>query len=80
MRASRHFLEIYEMKGKTPTAAEKAHWNRVAALGCIACRKDGLHNPLVSIHHVDGRTKAGAHMRVCRFARGITKTALALRG
>lgn len=58
------------MKGKTPTAAEKAHWNRVAALGCIACRKDGLHNTHVSIHHVDGRTKPGAHMRVLPLCAG----------
>lgn len=58
------------MKGRTPTAAEKVHWSRVAALGCIACRKDGLHNPMVSIHHVDGRTKAGAHMRVLPLCAG----------
>ena len=58
------------MKGRTPTAAEKAHWNRVAALGCIACSKDGLHNPMVSIHHVDGRTKPWAHMRVLPLCAG----------
>ena len=55
------------MKGRTPTAAEKAHWTRVAALGCIACRKDGLHNPVVSIHHVD---KPGAHFRVLPLCAG----------
>lgn len=58
------------MKGRTPTAEEKRHWSRVAALGCIACRKDGLHNPLVSIHHVDGRTKPGAHMLVLPLCAG----------
>jgi len=47
-----------------PTKAEKKHWDRVASLGCIACRQDGIHNPHVSIHHIDGRTKPGAHMRV----------------
>lgn len=46
------------------TKAERHHWDRVAALGCIACRKDGITNPWVSIHHCDGRTKPGAHMRV----------------
>ena len=42
----------------------KQYWSKVAALGCIACRKDGLFNDFVSIHHVDGRTKPGAHYKV----------------
>lgn len=46
------------------TEADKAWWDRVAALGCIACRKDGILNLWVSIHHTDGRTKPGAHRRV----------------
>lgn len=46
------------------TKAEKKHWDRVAALGCIACLNDGINNTYVSIHHIDGRTKPGAHMRV----------------
>jgi len=46
------------------TKAEKKWWGRVAELGCIACLKDGIHNEYVSIHHTDGRTKPGAHMRV----------------
>lgn len=46
------------------TKAERDHQNRVAALGCCACRKDGIENPFVSIHHVNGRTKPRAHMQV----------------
>jgi len=46
------------------TKADKAFWDRVAELGCIACRKDGILNPWVSIHHCDGRTKPGAHRKV----------------
>jgi len=46
------------------TKSEKSWYDRVAALGCIACRKDGITNPWVSIHHTDGRTKPGANMRV----------------
>lgn len=42
----------------------KAHWDKVAALGCIACRADGISNDYVSIHHTDGRTKPGAHFKV----------------
>ena len=52
------------------TALDKALWNRLAALGCIACRKDGNHNPHVSIHHIDGRTKPGCHQNVLPLCAG----------
>ena len=52
------------MKGKAPTKAEKQFHDRIASLGCIACKKENFFNPWVSIHHIDGRTKPGAHMRV----------------
>jgi len=47
-----------------PTKAEKEYWSKVAALGCIACRLGGVHSPVVSIHHTEGRTKPGAHKKV----------------
>ncbi|MES2320153.1 MAG: Ref family recombination enhancement nuclease [Pseudomonadota bacterium] len=46
------------------TPAEKLVWSKLAALGCIACMKDGRFNDYVSIHHVDGRTKQGCHLLV----------------
>lgn len=52
------------MKGRPPTADEQRFMTAIAALGCIACRKDGRHNAVVSIHHIDGRTKPGAHLLV----------------
>lgn len=52
------------MKGRAPTAAEEAFMHAMASLGCLACAKDGITNPWVSIHHIDGRTKPGAHMLV----------------
>ncbi len=58
------------MKGTTPTKAERQLWDRLASLGCIACRKDGRINGLVSIHHIDGRTKPGAHRRVLPLCAG----------
>lgn len=58
------------MKGRSPSAAEKRFHDQLAALGCIACRIDGNHNPTVSIHHIDGRTKPGAHMRVLPLCAG----------
>ena len=42
----------------------KELWSRMADYGCVACKKDGVYNNYVSIHHIDGRTKKGAHRRV----------------
>jgi len=58
------------MKGRPPTAAEAQFMSRIAALGCIACRKDGWRNPDVSVHHIDGRTKPDAHLLVLPLCAG----------
>lgn len=52
------------MRGRAPSAAERKWMDAVARLGCCACRKLGVEQPEVSLHHIDGRTKPGAHMRV----------------
>ena len=53
------------------TADEKVYWSRLAQeVGCIACLRDGNFNPHVSIHHIDGRTKAGCHMLVLPLCAG----------
>tara|TARA_B110000908_G_scaffold34724_1_gene41632 strand:- start:571 stop:867 length:297 start_codon:yes stop_codon:yes gene_type:complete len=52
------------------TKKEKAYHNDVASLGCIACYLDGNMNSEVSIHHCDGRTKKGAHMKVLPLCAG----------
>lgn len=53
------------MRGKAPSKAEKGYHDRLASVvGCIACRKDGRLNHHVSIHHIEGRTRPGCHMRV----------------
>lgn len=51
-------------KQRAVMPVEKALWDRLAQLGCVACLKDGHFNPYVSIHHVDGRTKPGCHLLV----------------
>jgi hypothetical protein len=58
------------MKGRPPTADEARFMDAIAALGCIACKKDGWHNPDVSVHHIDGRTKPGAHLLVLPLCAG----------
>lgn len=57
-------------KQRAVTTEEKALWSRLASLGCIACMKDGVYQPVVSIHHVDGRTKAGCHRLVLPLCAG----------
>lgn len=57
-------LKSKGMKGRTPTAEESRFMDAMAALGCLACKKDGIANSHVSLHHIDGRTKPGAHLLV----------------
>lgn len=60
------------MKGRSPSAAERALWSRLAQeVGCIACRVAGLPGgAAVSIHHIDGRTKPGCHRNVLPLCAG----------
>ena len=68
------------MKGRTPTKAEKELHTRIAELGCIACHLDGRFNGWVSIHHIDGRTKPGAHKRVLALCAGHHQDGTGLAG
>lgn len=52
------------MKGKSPTKSEREFHDQLASLGCIACFLDGRYTEEVSIHHIEGRTRPGAHMKV----------------
>lgn len=56
---------------RAPAKAEKLLWSRMAdQVGCIACHIDGHPNPIVSIHHIDGRTKPGCHSKVLPLCAG----------
>lgn len=56
---------------RAPTKSEKLLWSRMAeAVGCIACHLDGQFNSVVSIHHIDGRTKPGCHQKVLPLCAG----------
>jgi len=57
-------LKSSSIKGRTPTVAERQRMDAIAAIGCIACKHDGIDNPHISLHHIDGRTKPGAHLMV----------------
>ena len=58
------------MAGRPRTAREKQFHDAVASLGCIACLKDGNHNPVVSIHHIEGRASESSHMKVLPLCAG----------
>jgi hypothetical protein len=44
--------------------------DRVASIGCIACLLEGQFTREVSIHHINGRTKPGAHFEVLPLCAG----------
>ena len=47
-----------------PTKEEKVFIDRICQIGCIVCRNNGYHTPFVTPHHINGRTKPGAHKEV----------------
>lgn len=64
----------------SPTRQEKILWLRMAAHGCVACKQDGFVNLAVEIHHLDGRTKEGAHRRVIPLCAGHHRDGAGLPG
>lgn len=58
------------MKGRAPTAEEARFMDMMGTLPCICCLKDGWENWETSLHHVDGRTKEGAHFLVLPICAG----------
>lgn len=50
------------MKGRTPTAEERRYMDAAVKLGCIVCLVHlSTHTP-ATIHHIDGKTRPGAHL------------------
>lgn len=58
------------MKGLAVSIGARRFHDEMAQIGCIACLKDGRANPVVSIHHIDGRTRPGAHLKVLPLCAG----------
>lgn len=52
------------LKGRAPTAAEQRFMDQAGQQPCMACEIDGWKNLFISLHHIDGRTKPGAHFKV----------------
>lgn len=51
------------MKGRNPTAEEKRYMAAVAEMGCIICELFLDEFTPGAIHHIDGKTKPGAHFK-----------------
>jgi hypothetical protein len=47
------------MGKKKPTLKEQKHMERVASIGCIACRKLGIYDSPAEIHHIRSKTGMG---------------------
>lgn len=52
------------LKGRTALAYESAIQDLIGSLPCIACMRHARTNEVVSLHHIDGRTKDHAHAMV----------------
>ena len=68
------------MKGAAPSAAQRRFWSALCELGCVACRRLGFVSPPVSVHHIDGRTKPGAHWLVLPLCAGHHQDATGVPG
>ncbi|UTZ44627.1 recombinase (plasmid) [Vibrio campbellii] len=49
------------LKGRSATSGEREYQDKIGTLPCIACWLHGRENPLISLHHVYGRTIKNAH-------------------
>lgn len=51
------------MKGRGANAADKQWMDRITQLGCCVChRQFNVFTP-AEVHHIDGKTKEGAHLK-----------------
>ncbi|UTM60429.1 Ref family recombination enhancement nuclease (plasmid) [Photobacterium sp. CCB-ST2H9] len=51
------------LKGRPPSQYEKHVMDLVGQLPCLPCLLKERHRPLISLHHMDGRTKPFAHAK-----------------
>lgn len=50
------------MRGRTPTKQEKEWMNKSGEYGCVICKWHLEIESPCSLHHINGRTKPGAHL------------------
>lgn len=62
--APRRAKSLRGLKGRAPDASERRVMDALGALPCIACLMHGIVTAEISLHHIDGRTRPGAHKLV----------------
>ena len=51
------------MRMRTPNGSELIRFDRLREMGCIVCLLQGNGVTPPQIHHIDGKTKPGAHLK-----------------
>jgi len=51
------------VKGRRPNAEERRWLSNIREIGCIVCRRELNLFSEASPHHIDGKTKPGAHLK-----------------
>lgn len=51
------------LPGRTPTKEESRHMIAIANFGCVVCCRELSVFTLPEVHHMDGKTKPGAHLK-----------------
>ena len=51
------------MKSRNPTRAEREWMDAIVQHGCVVCKKQYGVFTEPEVHHIDGKTKTGAHLK-----------------
>ena len=49
--------------GRNANKAERERFDKLYELGCIVCRNEGKGFVPTAVHHIDGQSKKGAHLK-----------------
>ncbi len=52
------------MKGRAPNKDEKEFMDKMCEIGCIVCLNLDYETPEVTPHHMEGKTRPGAHYKI----------------
>lgn len=63
MKAVILLLEKMNMKSRFASVSDKKWMMAISDLGCIVCKNLGYGFSPAAIHHIDGKTKKGAHKK-----------------
>jgi len=73
---------MHSKHGKTATREQKKRFERIAEIGCLACRKLGIENPGEANHIIDGMKRKGHDFSYCLCPwhhRGVTPNGMTVK-